>query len=302
VNHDDYDSDRTIVKPMPGRGPAPGAPARAPGPPPPPPPGPAPVGPPAPAYEGYRRPPAEPYYGRDAVGAVVRTGVNPLVRAGASLFGLVGQLQQTPTHHDVEGLRNRVIDEIRGFEGQAREQDMTPEMVNTARYALCSLIDETVLGTPWGSASWSSRSLLSVFYGERFGGEKFFPVLQRLLQAPSQNVELLEFMYVCLALGFEGKFRLESHGSARLETLRDEVARSIRNQRGDYERELSPHWQGLTDRRNPLVRYVPLWVVGALAGALLLALYLGFQYVLSSSSEPVQAELESVARPLDPLP
>ena len=36
--------------------------------------------------------------------------------------------------------------------------------------------------------------------------------------------------------------------------------------------ELSPRWRGLEDRRNPLIRYVPWWVVGAAALAALGAL------------------------------
>ena len=49
--------------------------------------------------------------------------------------------------------------------------------------------------------------------------------------------------------------------SPALTELRDGVYRTIRQRRGDFERELSPHWRGLP-RRTPLSQRVPLWAVG----------------------------------------
>jgi type VI secretion system protein ImpK len=51
---------------------------------------------------------------------------------------------------------------------------------------------------------WSRHSLLVTFHNETWGGEKFFQLLAKLAQNPQQHAHLLELMYYCLALGFEG--------------------------------------------------------------------------------------------------
>ena len=80
------------------------------------------------------------------------------------------------------------------------------EQVKIASYFLCSLIDETVLNTPWGNQSnWGHHSLLIQFHNEAWGGERFFQILDRLKQQPAQGLNLLELAYLCLSLGFEGK-------------------------------------------------------------------------------------------------
>src|SRR4051812_29097375 len=76
-------------------------------------------------------------------------GLNPLVRAASPLLLLIGQLRGSPTAMDVAGLRRQALDEIRQFEEQARAAGVVHEIVLTARYALCTGLDEAVLSTPW---------------------------------------------------------------------------------------------------------------------------------------------------------
>jgi type VI secretion system protein ImpK len=231
------------------------------------------------------------------------SGRNPLVNAATALFVLVGQLRSTTRQPNVIGLRERVIQEVKAFESAAQAQGTAPESVLTARYALCTLIDETVLSTPWGSEStWLEKGLLSTFHNETWGGEKFFAMLERLIQAPARNVDLLELFYICLAFGFEGKYRVLDRGRAKLEEIQDNLFRTIRSQRGDFERELSVHWQGVQDQRNPLARYVPLWVVGAIACAVLLTMYVAFRVSLSDATYPVFEDFAAIGKQTVSLP
>lgn len=229
-------------------------------------------------------------------------GLNPLVSAATTLLSLVSQLRDTASHPDPAGLENRVAEEVQAFENKARAQGLAPEAVLAARYALCSLLDETVLSTPWGGQSaWSTRSLLSIFHRETWGGEKFFQVLERLEQDPARNIFLLELLYVCLALGFEGKYRVHERGAGRLAEIRDNLYHTIRMQRGQFERELSPHWRGVEDTRNPIVRYVPFWVVAAIAGFLLIGSFLYFRISLSGLAEPALAQLSQIGTEFVPI-
>lgn len=226
------------------------------------------------------------------------SAINPIVRAAGVLLGLVVELRHAEVDAEMDALRNRLIDEVRRFESRVQAHSQRPEVATAARYCMCAMVDEAVLKTSWGSASeWSSSSLLSTFHNETWGGEKFFLILDRLRQEPARHVELLELIYVCLRLGFQGRYLVLDNGHARLEALVDEVYRTIRHQRGDHERELSPHWRGESDPRPRVAQFVPLWVVGAVAGALLLVTFLSFRFALHQGSEPLLRSLQQIGTP-----
>jgi type VI secretion system protein ImpK len=148
--------------------------------------------------------------------------------------------------------------------------------------------DEAVMTAPWErKGPWANSSLLSAFHAETKGGETFFALLQRFEQAPARHLPMLELIYLCLALGFEGKYQLERRGTHELEQIRDSLYRQIRQVRGEVSRELSPHWQGLNDQRRGLVRIVPWWLVTLFTLISLGVMYTGFAWVLSEQRDSV---------------
>jgi type VI secretion system protein ImpK len=201
----------------------------------------------------------------------------------------MSQLRGLPSHADVNGLHQQVIGRVQKFESDATAAGISAEHVVSARYALCAALDETVLSTPWGSESiWSTHTLLTTFHKETWGGEKFFQILERL------NLDLLELMYLCMALGFEGKYKIQERGQVQLANIQDELYRLIRHHRGEIERQLSPHWRGVEDKRNPLVRYVPLWVVACVLLAVLMGLFISFRFALARAGQPIDEILSGV--------
>ncbi len=222
-------------------------------------------------------------------------GTSPLAQAASPLLVLMSQLRGLPAHADVNALHQQVIGRVQKFEADAIAAGVAPQIVASARYALCTALDETVLSTPWGTESiWSTHSLLTTFHQETWGGEKFFQILDRLKGNVAGNLDLLEVLYFCLALGFEGKYKILERGNVQIAGVRDELYRLIRQYRGDFERRLSPRWEGVVDRRNPLTRYVPLWVVASVLITVLLALFVSFRFTLSRSAVPIDAALSGV--------
>src|SRR5690606_31320428 len=227
---------------------------------------------------------------------------NALTGAAATLLALAARLSTAVDHPDPDALFAHVTQEIQRFEAAARAAHQRPEAVLTARYALCTLLDEVVLNTPWGSRSvWASRTQLNVFHNEGWGGEKFFQILDRVLQQPAANLDLLELLYLCMAMGLNGKYRVQANGRAQLDAVQANVLQAIRSHRGEPERELSPHWRGVDDARPMLARYVPLWVVGAVSGGVLVAAYVGLLLALNAYSDPVAAEIATLGRGAAPL-
>jgi type VI secretion system protein ImpK len=283
-------ADRTILKPRPGGG------RQAPAPPPPPP-------PPPPPHSSYQAPIQQasvapsPEASRAAPARLdfADSGLDPLLRAAGPLLLLAGRLRHTTEAADTAGLRRQLVTEVRSFEEQARAAAVPTEQIAAARYALCATVDEAILSTPWGARTdWGTQPLLVLFHRETWGGEKFFQLADRAKSDPRQYAGLLEVLFVCLSLGFAGKFALDPQGQLQRDNLQHELFERIRSVRGGVAEPLSPRWQGVRDKRNPILRYVPLWVVAAAGAALLTILFVFFRMQLSSQAEPVLTALSQV--------
>lgn len=106
-------------------------------------------------------------------------GFGPLLGAASPLLNLVPQLRATLQHPNPAELREAMAQGIRSFESRAKGAGISPEKVIAARYALCTLLDETAASTPWGgSGAWANKSLLVLFHNETWGG-KVFPVARQ---------------------------------------------------------------------------------------------------------------------------
>lgn len=231
----------------------------------------------------------------ETAGIFARTGVNPLARAAAPLFALIVRLKSRAVHRDVPTLRQRVIAEIRAFERRAAADGVDGETLRAARYAVAATVDDVVLNTPWGGRSiWTGQSMVSTFYNETWGGERFFDILDRSLEQPARHVTLLELMYLCLSLGFEGRYRVDPAGAQTLGLVRDRVWRAIRQVRDEPAAALSPHWQGLEAAHRPLGTLVPLWLVGVGTLVLLVLVFAGFRLALDARTQPVLAAVETL--------
>jgi type VI secretion system protein ImpK len=243
-----------------------------------------------------------------AARALLGIGLNPLVQAASPLLLLTAQLRDTLSPMDVAALRRHALDEIKRFEEQARASGVSNEVVLAARYTLCAGLDEAVLSTPWGHQSeWAQHPLLVALHREAWGGEKFFEMLDRISQDPARYIDLMELQYLLIAFGFAGKYQVQERGHEDLLGIQQVLYRKIRSHRGPTEPALSPRWRGLEDRRNPLIRYLPWWIVGAAALPILAIAFTTYYESLARLAAPVHAELakvgvEDFSTPPPPVP
>lgn len=85
--------------------------------------------------------------------------------------------------------------------------DYSEEDYNEARFAVCAWVDEALTSAVWsGQAEWRSSPLALKFYQTRDAGVQFFERLDRL--TPRQD-QVREVYYLCLALGFKGRYTSE---------------------------------------------------------------------------------------------
>ncbi|RMI17412.1 type VI secretion system protein TssL [Pseudoroseomonas wenyumeiae] len=218
----------------------------------------------------------------------------PLMIAAAPLLTLCVQLRQSLGHADVEGLRSRVLMEIEAFERRIVPLGLAARSVRAARYALAATIDDIVLNTPWGSRSlWTRRSMVGTLFSETWGGDRFFDLVAQLKRDPALHVDLLELLYCCLSLGFEGRLRLSPRGATELTTLRADLHGLIRAARGGFERDLSLRWRGVAVARR-LGPAVPGWVMALVTLGGLALVHGVLLLVLNARSDIAFAELGSL--------
>ena len=231
-----------------------------------------------------------PYYRAKTYTA--KTGTNPLVAAAAPLFTLIIALRYLSDQTDTTPLYQHLVHEIKAFESAAIAKHYPHEFIMIARYALCATLDETIQVTQWGKQqAWKSRNLLTTFQKEQSANDRFFSILNQVREDPVHYIDILEIMYLCLSLGFEGRYRHEPSTYPEFENLLDDIYHLICKQRGQLKKRLSvcTHFQKI-----PLVKNntpPKLWRAG-IVGTLLITLFYGiFNYTSTLTALPLAQTL-----------
>ncbi|USD67506.1 type VI secretion system protein TssL, long form [Vibrio sp. SCSIO 43136] len=223
---------------------------------------------------------------------------NPLVEEANGLFTMIGQIRCTEDHQDVPSLRQAFINKINGYESALRALRIDSNVIESARYCLCSAADEAVLNTHWGESSiWSSDSLLSIFHSQTVGGEHFFNLLDDSIANPHGQEELLELQYICLSLGFVGKMRIEKNGESQLEDYRQRAYERLKLIQGEVIDVLSDGKHGSGSAIGESLKGIPSWVTVSGFGVLLLSIYMGYSYALNSYSDGVFNQITRLVSP-----
>lgn len=277
------DTDKTVVQLNPGgRKPALATPVSDP------------MAPPAPVVQASPSPIApNPVMGAQIVDVKdAASGMNALTAAAAALFSLVGRIRNRAQHNDPAALRNSVVREIQMFEAKALQAQIPAQTVKIARYCICATLDDVVLNTPWGGRSiWAQQSMVGTFHKETHGGDRFYELLTRLEQEPQANLMMLEFIFMCLSLGFEGRLRIEERGTEKHAMIREGLASLIRAQRGPLEHEIAPFWKGLKLPHRPLSAWMPAWLIFGLMSLVLGLSYVGLAWALNGDTERLLGQL-----------
>ena len=223
-------------------------------------------------------------------------GLNPLIQAANPILAAVPQIRHALRHPDPASLRAKLREQIDGFERSARSAQIAEDRLVAARYALCALLDDSASATPWGR-DWATRGLLADVHGEASGAEKFFALLDEMSAAPAARRELLEFFYVCLALGFEGRYRGGEGGRQALAQVRARLHELIGTLRPQGSTELSGRWRGAEVRPRRVSGALALWGLASGCVLVLAGLYFAYSVSLGALSDPVARELARLKPP-----
>jgi type VI secretion system protein ImpK len=90
------------------------------------------------------------------------------------------------------------------IENRLARTDVAPDEFDLARFAVVAWVDETILSSDWQHKdAWQRASLQRNYYQTADAGEIFFERLNMI--APHQR-DVREVYYLCLAMGFKGRY------------------------------------------------------------------------------------------------
>ena len=185
---------------------------------------------------------------------------------------------------DANAFRHHTREALKNAAQQAMSAGYTADDVKLATFASVAFLDESVLNSHNPIfADWARQPLQAEMFGTQIAGEVFFQNLQQLLgRSDSQDLaDLLELHYLCLVLGFGGRYSAGNRGE--LSQVMNLTAEKIRRIRGQFA-PLSPHFmppdEAVAKRKDPLLR--KLGVLAAVCAALMVLLFVIYKVVLSS--------------------
>lgn len=171
-------------------------------------------------------------------------GINSLVDAAAPLFSKMGKIKQTKYCDDLKNLQSELIEDIEDFKKtlaiHVDRSEHLAEYLPISAYALCMTIDDIILTTSWGGqGAWNENSLVDYYNDTALTQDNFLIILERLILDPDIYIDVIEFFYICLSLGFTCK-RSQEFSFEQLERIMDSLYKRIRQYHGAYSKILAP--------------------------------------------------------------
>jgi len=198
---------------------------------------------------------------------------------------------------DPEDFRARMKQALAEVASTAARRGYSAEDVQEGKFAVVAFLDEAVLAAPDSSGGyWVGKNLAEELFDQRNAGEVFFKRLEALRanSDSEQLAEVLEVYYLCLLLGYEGKFAGGSRGELLqlMANLRDRIERIL-----GVDPEFSPDRVLPVEASPVVVTSTDPWGKQlrffALAAFLFAALcYAGFSFALHSQAANIQTQVE----------
>ena len=211
-----------------------------------------------------------------------------LAELADDIFLLVLGFRERADSVDFNTLHQGVLKLFEEFDQNAKTLKFDHDAITDSRYALAAFVDEAVLRSQWeGKEQWADNPLQLQFFETYLAGEGFFEKLEALRTRGESAVEVIKIYYLCLVLGFEGKYGIE--GTERLAALAKLIHDELIRFRSLNPEGVSPHWKvvdGPTREDNKL----PRWLIYSCAAVILVCvlLYIGFFIGILSAAGNLQ--------------
>ncbi len=217
---------------------------------------------------------------------------NPLIALASNLLILLGRLRSGMVEMQVAPLIDHVAREIDLFERNAHQAGIPQQDVLDAKYALSATADDIVQNLPGADKGiWIQYSMVARFFGERSAGVVFFQKMDEAMKAPGQRFNLLELMLTCLSLGFEGQYRVIPNGMVELARIRNAIYETLRRVQPRPDDDISVRWAGVPLGRKRNYGGTPVWIVAAVAGLMVVALFATLSTLIAKQGTMVRGNI-----------
>jgi type VI secretion system protein ImpK len=214
-----------------------------------------------------------------------------LVHIATNVLQLIMQIRAgiVQPSNSLRGTMDALLTQLEQEAGVSGYQE---SQVQSAKFALAAFTDETVLTASFPLRSeWEKYPLQLEYFGEQLAGVKFYERLDALMKDPEENADVLELYYLCLLIGYKGKYKI--YFEDQLRGVIDRVAECLRRANRLHAGALSPHWRATDQPRVVANDGIPTWARISVAAAigLVLLLYLFFSFWIDSSLKLAIKEL-----------
>jgi type VI secretion system protein ImpK len=228
---------------------------------------------------------------------------NPMLEAAAPLLALIASVRAGRAQIAIPELHQKASRAAQEFDQALVAAGYSTETRQRARYAVCATVDDVAQNLPGlatDGAEWARRSLVVQAFNENIGGDRFWQLLEEMLARPAENAELIELYHACLAVGFEGRYRVAPNGKNKLHEIMTSSYAALTHPRGVSQTEVSPRWKGAPKAAAKVSFWGTILLAAAIAFALLLVAFIAFRLVLVQTGQPSVAALRAV-NPGQPL-
>jgi len=193
---------------------------------------------------------------------------------------------------DAESFRYSMREAIKAAIQEARNHGgYNADDIKMATLALVGFLDESVLNlrNPM-FADWPRKPLQEELFGIHMAGEIFFRNLEQLMGRPDSAdlADLLEVHYLCLVLGYGGRYSIGGKGELQgITTATGDRIKRIRGASYDPFLQVLNEPEVVKPTEDPWIK--KLVIVAAACFVLVLALFVTFKIVLGSSAHEVSA-------------
>ena len=220
-------------------------------------------------------------------------------------FTLILQLRAAQEFGDAAVLRDRTRRVLRKAEDDITRAGFDAADRRLASFAVVAFLDETIQASTWSEREkWLAQPLQLQLFERYDAGEEFFVRLEELRQPrrpspdddfapPKQRLQVIEVYYLCLALGFRGRYQLREREEVQhlIEAVYADLMSSPELRLGS----LSPHGYPQGQVAAAVRSRIPAWAVLAAALVLLVTIYAGMRIHISSRAESTVERIEQAA-------
>jgi type VI secretion system protein ImpK len=220
-------------------------------------------------------------------------GQRSLAELSSECLMLIQQLRLAKNVEDPQRLRSKTLEVLARMERDARDTGIDTETCRNAKFALVAFLDEAVTGLSFADKEmWITNPLQSELFGLNSAGEEFFRRLDDLRRRPQEHIQVLEVYYLCLVLGFKGKYHLDNPEGLR-QLVEDTKADIVRTKERRFHFPLSPHGAPEEKFGEIVTRSLPGWLVAAAAGGIGVIFFLVLSWLISGSADTIKTLIET---------